>query len=73
LATALFNISGCRVMERGTIFGVREKNGEDVLADRELLRLTFPRRVLTLTQNKLLIDRMNWLFENRKLVGVQVC
>ncbi|WP_010662819.1 tryptophanase [Marinilabilia salmonicolor] len=69
LAAALYIISGCRGMERGTISSVRDENGEDVLADMELLRLAFPRRVFTLSQTKFLIDRVHWLFENRKLVG----
>jgi tryptophanase len=69
LAAALFIVSGCRGMERGTISSVRDENGNDVLADMELLRLAFPRRVFTLSQTMFLIDRVNWLFQNRKLVG----
>lgn len=69
LAAALYIISGCRGMERGTISSVRDENGEDVLADMELLRLAFPRRVFTLSQTKFLIDRVHWLYENRELVG----
>ena len=69
LAAALYIISGCRGMERGTVSSVRDENGEDVLADMELLRLAFPRRVFTLSQTKFLIDRVHWLFENRELVG----
>jgi len=42
---------------------------EDVLSDMELLRVAFPRRVFSLSQTKFLIDRVHWLFENRKLVG----
>ncbi len=69
LAAALFIISGCRGMERGTISSVRDENGNDVLADVELLRLAFPRRVFTLSQTMFLIDRVNWLYHNRSLVG----
>ncbi|MFW6042901.1 MAG: tryptophanase [Marinilabiliaceae bacterium] len=69
LAAALFIISGIRGMERGTISSVRDENGDDVLADVELLRLAFPRRVFTLSQTKFLIDRVHWLYENRELVG----
>lgn len=69
LAAALFIISGCRGMERGTISSVRDENGNDVLADVELLRLAFPRRVFTLSQTMFLIDRVNWLYQNRSLVG----
>ena len=69
LASALYIISGCRGMERGTVSSVRLENGEDLLADMELLRLAFPRRVFTLSQTKFLIDRINWLYHNRELVG----
>jgi tryptophanase len=69
LAAALFIISGVRGMERGTISSVRDDNGKDILADVELLRLAFPRRVFTLSQTEFVIDRLNWLFQNRELVG----
>lgn len=69
LASALFMISGIRGMERGTISSVRDENGNDILADVELLRLAFPRRVFTLSQTKFVIDRVKWLYDNRELVG----
>ncbi len=69
LASALFIISGVRGMERGTISSVRDESGNDILADVELLRLAFPRRVFTLSQTKFMIDRVKWLYENRELVG----
>ncbi|MDI6401344.1 tryptophanase [Balneolaceae bacterium ANBcel3] len=69
LASALFIISGCRGMERGTISSERDEKGNDILADMELLRLAFPRRVFTLSQTKFVIDRLLWLYENRELVG----
>jgi tyrosine phenol-lyase len=69
LASAFYLISGIRGMERGTISSIRDEQGNDVLADVELLRLAFPRRVFTLSQVKYLIDRMKWLHKNRELVG----
>lgn len=69
LASALFIISGIRGMERGTISSIRDENGDDILADVELLRLAFPRRVFTLSQTKFMIDRVKWLYDNRDLVG----
>lgn len=69
LAAALYIISGCRGMERGTISSVRDANGDDLLADVELLRLAFPRRVFTLSQTKFVLDRLTWLYQNRELVG----
>jgi tyrosine phenol-lyase len=69
LAAAFYIISGIRGMERGTISSIRDENGNDILADLELLRLAFPRRVFTLSQTEYIIDRLNWLFQNRELVG----
>lgn len=56
-------------MERGTLSSVRDENGDDILADVELLRLAFPRRVFTLSQVKYVADRMKWLYDNRDLIG----
>lgn len=69
LAAAMYICSGIRGMERGTISSVRDENGDDVLADVELLRLAFPRRVFTLSQVKYAEDRIQWLYDNRHLVG----
>ena len=69
LAAALYVASGIRGMERGTISSVRDENGDDILADVELLRLAFPRRVFTLSQIKYAEDRIKWLYENRALIG----
>lgn len=68
-AAAFYLISGVRGMERGTVSSVRDENGEEILADVELLRLAVPRRVFTLSQIKYVIDRMVWLYENRELIG----
>jgi len=69
LAAALYLVSGIRGMERGTISSIRDENGNDILADVELLRLAFPRRVFTLSQTMFVIDRVQWLHKNRELVG----
>ncbi len=69
LAAALYVASGIRGMERGTISSVRDANGDDILADVELLRLAFPRRVFTLSQIKYAEDRIQWLYDNRELIG----
>lgn len=69
LAGAFYLISGIRGMERGTLSSVRDENGKEILADVELLRLAVPRRVLTLSQAKYVIDRMKWLYDNRSLIG----
>ena len=69
LAAALYLISGVRGMERGTISSIRDEEGNDVLADVELLRLAVPRRVFTLSQVNYVIDRLQWLWDNRELIG----
>lgn len=69
LAAALYLISGVRGMERGTISSVRDENGNDILADVELVRLAIPRRVFTLSQINYVIDRLQWLYDNRELIG----
>lgn len=69
LAAAMYIASGIRGMERGTISSVRDENGDDILSDKELLRLAFPRRVFTLSQIKYAEDRIQWLFDNRELIG----
>ena len=68
LAVALYIVSGVRGMERGTMSEQRDENGVEPLADMELLRLALPRRVFTLSQVKYTIDRICWLYENRRLV-----
>jgi tryptophanase len=35
----------------------------------ELVRLALPRRVFTLSQVKYAVDRIAWLYDNRKLIG----
>jgi tryptophanase len=69
LAAALYIASGVRGMERGTISEQREEDGSEHFAAVELLRLALPRRVFTLSQVKYTIDRIAWLYENRKLIG----
>lgn len=69
LGAALYIASGVRGMERGTISEEREADGSDHFAAVELLRLALPRRVFTLSQIKYTIDRIAWLYENRRLVG----
>jgi len=69
LAAALFLISGVRGMERGSISNQRDEDGNETYADMELLRLAMPRRVFTLSQVKYVEDRLNWLYDNRELIG----
>ncbi len=69
LASALYIISGVRGMERGTISEQRDPDGNEHFANMELLRLAMPRRVFTLSQVNYAVDRIKWLYENRKLIG----
>ena len=69
LAAALYIVSGVRGMERGTMSEQREENGNEPFSNMELLRLAMPRRVFTLSQVKYAVDRIGWLYENRKLIG----
>mgnify|MGYP003585024642 CR=1 FL=1 len=69
LASALYIASGVRGMERGTLSEAREADGTEPMANMELVRLAMPRRVYTLSQVKYAIDRISWLYDNRKLIG----
>ncbi len=69
LASALYIVSGVRGMERGSLSEQRNPDGTEVYSNMELLRLAMPRRVFTLSQVKYAIDRIDWLYRNRALVG----
>lgn len=69
LAAALYVCSGVRGMERGTMSEARDAEGVEPLADMELVRLAMPRRVFTLSQVNYVIDRLDWLYQNRHLIG----
>ncbi|MEJ6951623.1 tryptophanase [Natronospora cellulosivora (SeqCode)] len=69
LAAAFYIASGIRGMERGTLSEQRDEDGNETLSNMELLRLAMPRRVFTLSQVKYAVDRLTWLYENRKLIG----
>jgi tyrosine phenol-lyase len=72
LAAAIYLVSGVRGMERGTLSTDRDKEGRDVLADLELVRLAMPRRVYTMSHIEYTVDRVRWLYEHRDLVqGLQ--
>jgi tyrosine phenol-lyase len=69
LNAAIYLISGVRGMERGTISMDRDAKGNDVFADMELSRLAVPRRVYTVSHMDYLVDRLDWLYKHRNLVG----
>ena len=69
LGAAVYLCGGIRGMERGTMSSIRDDKGVEVLSAVELLRLAVPRRVFTLSQINYVIDRLEWLYDNRKLIG----
>jgi tryptophanase len=69
LAAALYLASGVRSMERGTISMDRDAEGNDVPSDIELCRMAVPRRVYTMSHIQYVVDRLDWLYRNRQLVG----
>lgn len=69
LAAAVYIAGGVRGMERGTLSEQREPDGTEPIASMELLRLALPRRVFTMSQVLYAVDRISWLYENRRLVG----
>lgn len=69
LASALYIASGVRGMERGTLSEQRDADGAEPLAHMELVRLALPRRVFTLSQVNYAIDRIRWLYDNRRIIG----
>lgn len=68
MTAAIYLVSGARPMERGTISMDRDAKGNDVLSDLELSRLAVPRRVYSVSHIDYVVDRLAWLFKNRKLV-----
>ncbi len=69
LAVAAYIAGGIRGMERGTLSENRDADGNEIIAEMELLRLAMPRRVFTMSQIDYAIDRVTWLYENRELIG----
>lgn len=68
LSAALYLASGIRSMERGTVSMDRDKEGREVFADIELVRIALPRRVYTLSHIEYAIDRIKWLYNHRDLI-----
>jgi len=69
LNAAVYLASGVRGMERGTISRDRGAQGNDVFSDMELCRLAVPRRVYTVSHMDYVVDRLDWLYQHRNLVG----
>lgn len=68
VAAGYYLCSGVRTMEGGTASEV-SPNDPDYVADMELVRIAFPRKVFTLSQAIYALDRLEWLYDNRNLLG----
>jgi tryptophanase len=69
LAAAVYIASGIRGMERGSVSMDRDEEGRDVPSDAELVRLAVPRRVFTMSHFQYAADRLQWLFNHRRMIG----
>ena len=69
LNAAVYIVSGVRGRERGTVSMDRDAQGNDVFSDMELCRLAVPRRVYSVSHMDYVIDRLDWLYQHRDLVG----
>ena len=69
LTTAVYLASGARGMERGTVSMDRDEHGNDVFSDMELCRLAVPRRVYSVSHIDYVVDRVDWLYKHRDLIG----
>ena len=68
LCAAVYIASGIRGMERGSVSMDRDKDGNDMPADLELVRLAVPRRVYTMSHIEYAVDRLKWLYSKRDLI-----
>ena len=69
LVCALYICGGIRGMERGTLSEERNPDGSEHFASMELVRMALPRRVFTLSQVEYVIDRVQWLYDHRDMIG----
>ncbi len=67
VAAGLYLCSGVRSMEGGTASETYPDPTQE--ADMELVRIAFPRKVFTLSQTMYVLDRLQWLYDNRRLLG----
>jgi len=69
LSAAVFIASGIRGMERGSVSMDRDREGNDVPSDLELVRLAVPRRIFTMSHYEYAVDRLKWILSRADLVG----
>lgn len=69
LNAALYLASGARGVERGTMSEDRDRNGNEITAKMELVRLAIPRRAFTIGHVEYVAERVAWLHRHRDLIG----
>ena len=69
LNSALYLCSGARGVERGTMSEDRDRNGSELTARMELVRLAIPRRAFTIGHVEYVAERVAWLHRHRDLIG----
>jgi len=69
LAAAVYICSGIRGMERGSVSMDRDREGNDVPSDLELVRLAVPRRIFTMSHYEYAVDRLKWIMAHADMVG----
>lgn len=69
LAAAIYIASGIRGMERGSVSMDRDRDGNDVPSDLELVRLAVPRRIYTMSHYEYAVDRLKWVMAHADMVG----
>lgn len=69
LSAAVYLASGIRTMERGTVSMDRDQDGKELASDLELVRFAVPRRVYSMSHIEYAVDRIQWLYRNRGLIG----
>ena len=69
LNAAMYLVSGARGVERGTMSEDRDRNGKEMIARMELVRIAIPRRTYTLGHIEYVADRVAWLHRHKDLIG----
>ncbi|WP_054034390.1 tryptophanase [Desulfatitalea tepidiphila] len=69
LNAALYLASGARGVERGTMSEDRDRDGNEITAKMELVRLAIPRRAFTIGHIEYVAERVAWLHRHRELIG----
>jgi tryptophanase len=70
LVNALYIEGGIRAVELGSVmFGKIDKNGQEIPAPLELVRLAFPRRVYTQSHFDYVLEVIEEVWKNRKDIG----